>query len=284
MGKISDSLWIDTARRLCRDRRAMVALIFIIGMALVSIFARPLAPYDPNAQVLDEAKSPPNLKHLLGTDKFGRDILSRLIYGAGVSFKVGFISQSISLLIGVILGSMAGYFRGWVDDVIMWLINVVWAFPALLFVVAISIALGPGITSVYTAVALVSWVGVARIVRGEFISIREREYVQAARALGASDFRIIFRHILPNTLAPIIVVVTLGFAGAIVAEAGLSFLGLGIQPPEPSWGSMLRAGYNFLVTAWWIPLFPGLAITLSVLAFNIFGDGLRDALDPRLRV
>ncbi|MBI3008333.1 MAG: ABC transporter permease [Candidatus Omnitrophica bacterium] len=277
------SIWIDAWKRLRRDRRAMAAMSFIIGVAFVAIFARWLAPYEPNVQVLDEAKNPPSLKHLLGTDKFGRDILSRLIYGAGVSFKVGFISQSISLFIGIILGSMAGYFRGWVDDVIMWLINVVWAFPTLLFVIAVSIALGPGITSVYTAVALVSWVGVARIVRGEFISIREREYVQAARALGASDFRIIFRHILPNTLAPIIVVVTLGFAGAIVAEAGLSFLGLGIQPPEPSWGSMLRTGYDFVVSAWWIPVFPGIAITFSVLAFNILGDGLRDALDPRLK-
>jgi len=251
---------------------------------VMALFASVVAPYDPVTQVLEEAIEPPSRHHLLGTDRFGRDLLSRIIYGSRVSLKVGLISQSISIIIGTFLGAVAGYYRGRTDDVVMWLINVVWAFPALLFVIAVTLALGPGINTVYVAVALVSWVGVARIVRGQIFGIRELEYVQAARALGGSGARIIVQHILPNVMAPVIVVASLGFAGAIVAEAGLSFLGLGIQPPAASWGSMLRTGYAYFTSAWWMAVFPGLAITIAVLGFNLFGDGLRDVLDPRLRV
>lgn len=271
-------------RRLKKNRRAVAGLVVILMLVAAALLAGVIAPYDPNRQLLREAAQGPGSNHLLGTDRYGRDILSRLVYGARVSLKVGLISQSVSMVIGVLLGSLGGYYRGWVDDVVMWLINVVWSFPALLFVIAVTMALGPGINTVYVAVALVSWVGVARIVRGQFFALRETEYVLAARSLGAPDARVIFRHLLPNTLAPIIVVVTLGFATAIVAEAGLSFLGLGIQPPEASWGSMLRTGYSYFTTAWWMAVFPGLSITVTVLAFNLLGDGLRDALDPRMPI
>jgi len=278
------SLWYDAVRRLKRNKRAMFGFWFIVILVLMATFAPLIAPYDPNDADLSIANQAPSIKHIMGTDRFGRDIFSRVIYGSRVSLKVGIISQSISLLIGIALGSIAGYFRGWVDDVIMWLINVVWAFPALLLVIAITAVLGPGITNVYIAIALVSWVGVARIVRGEVMALREREFVEAARAVGASRRRIIFRHILPNCLGPVIVVMTLGFAGAILAEAGLSFLGLGVQPPTPSWGTMINTGRGYIFSSWWMAVFPGIAITLSVIAFNLFGDGLRDALDPRMRV
>ncbi len=271
-------------RRLKKNRRAMAGLVVIVAIAAAAVLAGVISPYEPDKQSLVEATQKPGLKHPLGTDRFGRDIFSRLVHGARVSLKVGLISQSVSMAIGVLLGSLGGYYRGWVDDVIMWLINVVWSFPALLFVIAVTIALGPGINTVYVAVALVSWVGVARIVRGQFFTLRETEYILAARSLGAGDARIIFRHLLPNSLAPIIVVVTLGFAAAIVAEAGLSFLGLGVQPPEASWGSMLRTGYSYFTTAWWMAVFPGVSITGTVLAFNLLGDGLRDALDPRMPI
>ncbi len=271
-------------RRLKKNRRAMAGLVVIVAIAAAAVLAGVISPYEPDKQSLVEATQKPGLKHPLGTDRFGRDIFSRLVHGARVSLKVGLISQSVSMAIGVLLGSLGGYYRGWVDDVIMWLINVVWSFPALLFVIAVTIALGPGINTVYVAVALVSWVGVARIVRGQFFTLRETEYILAARSLGAGDARIIFRHLLPNSLAPLIVVVTLGFAAAIVAEAGLSFLGLGVQPPEASWGSMLRTGYSYFTTAWWMAVFPGVSITGTVLAFNLLGDGLRDALDPRMPI
>ncbi len=275
--------WADTAQRLWKNPRAMGGIVVVILVAIMAIFAGLLSPYDPIEHNMDRILEPPGLDHWLGTDRFGRDILSRIIYGARISIQVGVISQTGSLLIGILLGALAGYYRGRIDDLIMLLINVVWSFPALLFVIAVAIALGPGIQTVYLAVALYAWTGVARIVRGQFFFLRELDYVQAAQALGAGTFRIIFRHLLPNAMAPIIVVITLGFAMAIVSEAGLSFLGLGVQPPTPSWGSMLSEGYSFIVAAKWMALAPGAAITLTVLAFNLAGDGLRDAMDPRLR-
>ncbi|MFN2431318.1 MAG: ABC transporter permease [Gemmatimonadota bacterium] len=271
-------------RRLRRNRLAMLGLAIVVGFAAVAAAAPLVAPHDPVAQTLSESVRAPSLTNPMGTDNFGRDILSRLIYGARVSLFIGVMSQGLALGIGVTLGAIAGYFRGWIDDAVLWLVNVVWSFPFLLFAIALVAALGPSIRNVFIAVGLASWVGIARVVRGQFIALKEKEYDEAARALGFSNGRIIFRHILPNTLAPLTVLVTLGFANAIIVEAGLSFLGLGVQPPAPSWGQMIYTGYGYIVSGlgWWMAIFPGLAIMLAVLAFNLLGDGLRDALDIKL--
>jgi ABC-type dipeptide/oligopeptide/nickel transport system permease subunit len=224
-------------------------------------------------------------KYFLGTDKFGRDILSRLIIGVRVSLSVGFIAVIISLTIGILLGALAGYFRGRTDEVIMWLINVIWSIPTLLLVFAITLALGKGFWQVFVAVGLTMWVNVARLVRGQVLAVRELEYVEAAKALGFSHARIIFFHILPNILGPVMVIAASNFASAIVIEAGLSFLGVGVQPPQPSWGLMIKENYNFIITNNpMLALAPGIAIMLLVLAFNLLGNGLRDALNVKAKL
>ena len=239
---------------------------------------------------LDELsdQNPQNSIHkrtfLLGTDRYGRDLLSRLMIGARVSLSVGFISVAISLLIGISLGAISGFFRGWLDNLIVWLINVVWSIPTLLLVIAITFALGKGFWQVFIAVGLTMWVEVARVVRGQILSIREKEFVEAGRALGFKNFRIIFRHILPNIMGPVIVISAANFASAILIEAGLSFLGIGVQPPMPSWGTMIKENYAYIILdSAYLAILPGLAIMFMVLAFMIVGNGLRDALDPRLR-
>ncbi len=221
-------------------------------------------------------------KFILGTDRYGRDMLSQLVIGARVSLSVGFIAVFISLVIGILLGSLAGFFRGWVDNLIVWFINVVWSIPSLLLVIAITFALGKGFWQVFIAVGLTMWVDVARIVRGQIFSIREKEYVEAAKALGFSNFRIIFRHILPNVLGPVIVISAANFSSAILLEAGLSFLGIGVQPPMPSWGTMIKEHYAYIILdSAHLAIFPGVAIMLLVLAFMMIGNALRDALDVR---
>ncbi len=221
-------------------------------------------------------------KFLLGTDRFGRDLLSRLLIGARISISVGFISVFISLLIGITLGSVAGYFKGKVDDLIMWLINVIWSIPTLLMVIAITLVIGKGFWQIFIAVGLTMWVEVARVVRGQVLSVREKEYVEAARALGFGHTRIIFKHILPNVFSPVIIISAANFATAILLEAGLSFLGIGVQPPVPSWGTMIKEHYGYIIMdKAYLAILPGLAIMLLVLSFTLVGNGLRDALDTR---
>jgi ABC-type dipeptide/oligopeptide/nickel transport system permease subunit len=221
-------------------------------------------------------------KYLLGTDKYGRDLLSRLMAGTWISLSVGFISVFISLIIGITLGAIAGYYRGWVDDVIIWIINVVWSIPTLLLVIAITLALGKDFWQVFVAVGLTMWVEVARVVRGQVLSLREKEFVEAGKALGFNDKRIIFRHIIPNVLGPVIVISAINFAGAILIEAGLSYLGIGAQPPQATWGKMISEHKGYIITGdAYLAVLPGVAITLMVLAFVLVGNGLRDALDSR---
>lgn len=278
---------VRLARDFLRQRMGVAGAIVIGGLVLVAIFADFLAPANYEDQNLEMSERTPDSENWFGTDRFGRDVFSRVLYGSRVSVFVGLISQSIALFIGVPLGALAGYMRGYVDAVILWLINVFWSFPYLLLVLAMNLALGslPGMIKVFIAIGLVAWVPVARLVRGQILSERENAYVEAGRAFGFSVPRIILRHLLPNVFAPLLVVVTLGFAQAIIAEAALSFLGLGVEPPYPSWGAMIEDGYGYFPTSngWWVYLFPGLAIAMAVLGFNLVGDGLRDAMDPRLR-
>ncbi len=279
------SQWRIAARRFRKNRLAMTGLAIMVVLYWVTLLAPFLAPFDPNFQgnIVLNRYQPPSMEHLLGTDKFGRDIFSRILYGARISLSIGFISIAISVTVGTLMGAAAGYFRGWVDTAIARLIDMLLAIPTLVLLLVIIAMFEPSIFLLVAALGLTSWYGSARIVRGQFLSLREQEFVQAAKALGYSDWRIILRHILPNTLAPIIVIATLGIGNVILLEAALSFLGLGVQPPTASWGSMVNDGRDAMITAWWISTYPGLAIVLTVVAFNLLGDGLRDALDPRLR-
>jgi len=227
---------------------------------------------------------PPGLSHLFGTDDLGRDILSRVIYGSWVSLLVGFVAVGIATVIGIIVGASAGYYGGWVDTVIMRFVDTMLSIPTFFLILAVITFLDSSIWNIMAVIGLTSWMGVARLVRAEFLSLKEREFVLAARALGASDVRIIVRHILPNALSPVFVSAVLGVAGAILTESVLSFLGIGVQPPTASWGNILTAGKDNIEIAWWISVFPGLAILLTVLAYNLLGEGIRDAIDPRLKI
>ena len=226
---------------------------------------------------------PPSPAHLLGTDTLGRDVLSRVIYGARISLLVGFVAVGLATLIGVLVGALAGYYGGVVDAVLMRLVDLMLCFPTLFLILAVIAVLGPSIWNIMVVIGVTGWMGVARLVRAEFLSLREREFVVAARALGASDARLIWRHLLPNALTPVMVSATLGVAGAILTESALSFLGLGVQAPTPSWGNILTMGKDNLEIAWWLSVFPGLAILVTVMSYNLLGEGIREAIDPRLR-
>jgi peptide/nickel transport system permease protein len=262
---------------------AMAGLVLVGGLFAVSLAAPWLAPYDPNFIDLKAVLMPPSAAHLLGTDPLGRDVLSRIIYGSRVSLKVGFVAVGLATLIGLLVGSLAGFYGGWVDQVLMRLVDLMLCFPTFFLILAVIAVLEPSIGNIMAVIGLTSWMGVARLVRAEFLSLREREFVVAARALGASDARLILRHLLPNALAPVMVSATLGVAGAILTESALSFLGLGVQPPTPSWGNMLTAGKDNIEIAWWLSSFPGLAILATVMSYNLLGEGIREAIDPRLK-
>ena len=266
-----------------RNRAALAGLVVIVVLVVAAVFAPLLAPYNPYAVALEGRLQGPNGTHLLGTDELGRDILSRLLYGARVSLWVGIVTVALAGLIGVTGGVVAGYLGGYWDAVIMRLVDVFLAFPVIVLAIAIVAVRGPGLTNVLIALAMVYWTTYARVARSIVLALREEEYTWAARTLGATPIRIMLRHLLPNAVAPLIVLASLGMGNAIVAEAALSFLGLGIQPPEASWGSMLNFGMQFLRDASFLSTTPGLAIFITVLGFNLLGDGLRDALDPRLR-
>jgi peptide/nickel transport system permease protein len=264
-----------------RNKLAVAGSIVLLGLLIAALGASLLSPYDPAAQDLPAELRAPCWAHPFGQDKLGRDILSRIIYGARVSLLVGGVTVAVSAVVGLSVGIIAGYAGGVLDETLMRLTDIMLAFPGILLAIALMAIRGPGLNNVLIALCIMGWVGYARLARGQILSIRHREYVHAARSLGATPTRIMTRHLLPNIMAPIIVEATFGMAGAILAEAGLSFLGLGTQPPTPSWGTMLNEGRQFLLVAPHLTTFPGLAIMVVVLGLNFLGDGLRDAIDPR---
>ena len=277
------SQWKDIWRRFRKNRTAMIGFAIIIILFLTAIFADFVAPEGPDDQDLTRAFHFPNPQNLMGTDNLGRCVFSRVIYGTRISLQVGFVVVSISMMLGVAIGALAGFFGGVLDNFLMRCIDILLSIPSILLAIAIASAIGPGLINVMIAVGISAIPGYARLVRASVLSLREQEFIEAARACGGNDFRLITKHILPNSMAPIIVQSTLGLAGAIISAAALSFIGLGIQPPTSEWGAMLSIGRRFLRDFWHMAVFPGLAIVVVVLALNMMGDGLRDALDPKLK-
>jgi len=273
----------DFWKRFSKNKIALAGSCVVILLFVISILAPWLAPYDPNQINLKLVLSPPSGSHLCGTDQLGRDVLSRMIWGARISLKVGFVATGIAILIGAVLGAIAGYYGRWTDAVIMRFVDIMLCFPTFFLILAVIALLEPSIWNIMIIIGLTGWMGITRLVRADFTSLKERDFVLAARAIGASDFRIIFIHILPNAMASVLVAATLGVAGAILTESALSFLGIGVQPPTPSWGNILTAGKDNIDIAWWLSLYPGLAILITVLGYNLLGEGIRDSLDPRLR-
>ncbi len=257
--------------------------LLVLAVFIVAIFAPFISPYDPSAIDIKNILVGPSASHPFGTDDLGRDVLSRMIWGSRVSLEVGFVAIGIATIIGILLGAAAGYYGGYLDSAIMRFVDIMLSIPTIFLVLAVIAILEPSIINIMIVIGLTSWMEPARLVRAEFISLKEREFVTAARALGANDRRIIFRHILPNGLSPILVSATMGIGGAVLVESALSFLGLGVQPPTPSWGSLLSSGKDNIEIAWWLSAFPGLAILITVLGYNLLGEGIRDALDPRQR-
>ena len=276
--------WRESWYQFRKNKAAMTGLTLIVLFILMGIFAPVLAPHDPVEQIIAVRKSPPLTPgYLLGTDDLGRDMLSRLIYGARISMVIGVVSVGISLFFGLLIGTISGYFGGWLDSIIMRLVDIMLAFPYILLTIVIVAILGPSLTNAMIAIGISQIPRYIRVVRASVLAEKENDYVQAERSLGAGDMELMFTTILPNSLAPTIVQATLGVGEAILSSAGLSFLGLGAQPPTPEWGLMIASSKEFITNAWWIVTFPGLAILVTVLGFNLLGDGLRDILDPRLR-
>jgi peptide/nickel transport system permease protein len=260
---------------------AMVGFIIIVSVFILAMLAPLISPYDPNNIDVKAILLQPSWQHWMGTDGLGRDVLSRMLHGGRISLLVGLVAVGIATAIGIVLGAISGYYRGWVDTLIMRLVDVMLSIPSFFLILAVIAFLTPSIWNIMIVIGLTSWMGVTRLVRAEFLSLSSREFVMASRTLGAKDARLIFTHLLPNSLTPIIVSAVLGVAGAVLMESGLSFLGLGVQAPQASWGNILTDGKEYIQFAWWLSLFPGLAILITVLGYNLLGEGLRDALDPR---
>jgi peptide/nickel transport system permease protein len=273
---------VATWRQIAANKMAMAGGAMVCVMFILAVIA-PLLSSDPGAVDISRQLQPPSFHAWLGTDDLGRDVFARIAYGARISLLVGFVAVGIATVIGILLGALAGYYGGWVDTIVMRFVDIMLCFPSFFLILAVIAFLEPSIWNIMMIIGLTGWMGVARLVRAEFMSLRNRDFVLAIRSLGASDRRIIFRHILPNALSPVLVSAALGVAGAILTESALSFLGIGVQPPTPSWGNMLIVGKQTLGTAWWLSFFPGVAILITVLGYNLLGEGLRDALDPRLK-
>lgn len=277
------SLWLDTWHRLRKNKAAVLGLVILIFLVLVAIFADVIAPFDFRTQNLNAIFVRPNATHWFGTDNFGRDIFSRIVFGSRISLQIGFIAVGIALFLGGFIGVISGYFGGIFDTLFMRLIDIMLAVPTILLAISIVAVLGPGITNLMIAVGVSSIPSYARVMRANVMSIKEMQYIEAARAMGTTNVSIMLKHVIPNTLAPVIVQSTIGVAGAILSAAGLGFIGLGIQPPNPEWGSMLSAGRHFIRDDPHLTLFPGLAIMITILSLNLLGDGLRDVFDPKLK-
>lgn len=281
--KKPESFAAQTLHYLLKNKLAVIGGTLVLLVFVLSIFAPWIAPHDPSEIHVKNILIGPSWTHPLGTDELGRDVLSRMLWGGRISLEVGFVAVGIATILGIILGAIAGYYGGWIDGVIMRAVDIMLSIPTIFLVLAVIAILEPSIINIMAVIGLTSWMEPARLIRAEFISLKEREFVVAAHAIGATDGRIIMKHILPNGLSPILVSATLGIGGAILIESALSFLGLGVQPPTPSWGSLLSSGKDNIEIAWWLSAFPGLAILVTVLGYNLLGEGIRDALDPRQR-
>jgi peptide/nickel transport system permease protein len=266
-----------------RNKLALAGLVFIVAMLAFALFAPAIAPYSPERIDSQNVLTAPSAAHPFGTDTLGRDIFSRIVYGSRISLLIGFIAVGIAVIIGIFFGSLAGYYGGWVDSVIMRFVDIMLCFPTFFLILSVIAVLEPSIFTIMVVIGATGWMGVARLIRSEILTLREREYVLASKVMGASDAWVIVRHLIPNAIGPVLVSATLGVGGAILVESALSFLGLGVQPPTPSWGNILMDGKSTLGVAWWLTIFPGVFITLTVLAYNLVGERLRDMLEPRLK-
>ena len=278
-----ERFWTNFWRELLRNKLAVAGGVVVMVLFVISFLAPFISPYDPEQINVEDILLPPGSNHLFGTDELGRDVFSRVVFGARISLKVGFVAVGIATVVGVFLGSIAGYYGKLADSIIMRFVDIMLCFPTFFLILAVVAILEPSITNIMIVIGLTSWTGVARLIRAEILSLKNREFILAAKSIGANDIVIIVRHILPNAMAPVLVSATLGVAGAILVESALSFLGIGVQPPTPSWGNILTSGKDNIELAWWLSLFPGFAILVTVLGYNLLGEGIRDAIDPRLR-